>query len=33
MSRRVYIGFQGQGWRLVRVHYFGPPVTGRREGF
>lgn len=30
---QVYIKFPDQGWRLVQVHYSGPAVTGKREGF
>jgi hypothetical protein len=30
---QVYINFPGQGWRLVHVHYSGPPVKGPGNGF
>jgi hypothetical protein len=26
-------GREGQGWRIVHVHYSGPPVTGELQGF
>jgi hypothetical protein len=35
-SRResqMYVKFPDKGWRLVRVHYSGPPVKGPGEGF
>jgi ketosteroid isomerase-like protein len=30
---QVYVNLPGQGWRLVHVHYSGPPVTGAGRGF
>ncbi|MGA2672492.1 MAG: nuclear transport factor 2 family protein [Terracidiphilus sp.] len=30
---QVYINLPGKGWRLVHVHYSGPPVTGAVKGF
>jgi len=30
---QVYVKFQDKGWRLVHVHYSGPPVTGPGKGF
>jgi len=29
---QVYINLSGKGWRLVHVHYSGPPVTGPGSG-
>jgi len=30
---QVYVNLPGQGWRLVHVHYSGPPVGGSGKGF
>ena len=30
---QVFAQIPGVGWRLVHVHYSGPPVTGRGQGF
>jgi len=30
---QVYIKFPDKGWRLVHVHYSGPPVSGPGNGF
>lgn len=30
---QVYVKFPDKGWRLVHVHYSGPPVTGPGKGF
>jgi ketosteroid isomerase-like protein len=30
---QVYINLPGKGWRLVHVHYSGPPVSGPGKGF
>jgi ketosteroid isomerase-like protein len=30
---RVYIKFRDKGWRLVHVHYSGPPVSVPGSGF
>jgi ketosteroid isomerase-like protein len=30
---QVYARHPDQGWRLVHVHYSGPPVTGAGQGF
>jgi hypothetical protein len=30
---QVYINLPGKGWRLVHVHYSGPPVSGPDQGF
>jgi ketosteroid isomerase-like protein len=30
---QVYVNLPGKGWRLVHVHYSGPPVAGAGQGF
>jgi ketosteroid isomerase-like protein len=30
---QVYVNLPGKGWRLVHVHYSGPPVKGPGQGF
>jgi ketosteroid isomerase-like protein len=30
---QVYVNLPGKGWRLVHVHYSGPPVKGPGRGF
>ena len=30
---QVYVNLPAKGWRLVHVHYSGPPVKGPGEGF
>lgn len=30
---QVWIDTSGEGWRLVHVHYSGPPMTGIGQGF
>jgi ketosteroid isomerase-like protein len=30
---QVFAHIPGQGWRLIHVHYSGPPKTGIGEGF
>lgn len=30
---QIYVNLLGKGWRLVHVHYSGPPVTGPGERF
>jgi hypothetical protein len=30
---QVYLNLPNQGWRLVHVHYSGPPMAGPGQGF
>lgn len=30
---QVHLNLPGQGWRIVQVHYSGPPVTAAGQGF
>lgn len=30
---QVFVKIPGEGWMLAHVHYSGPPVTARGEGF
>lgn len=30
---QVFVNIPGEGWKLAHVHYSGPPVTARGEGF
>lgn len=30
---QVYVNLPGKGWRLVHVHYSGPPLKGTDQGF